>query len=196
MLVRRLLRILWTAATISSLVLASAAALLWARSCRYHYGIERSLAVWEKEPAERHKWNKLLHVYGLSCGSGKVEVWESWSRPLNLVSPSPLTEEEWTSLARRFEVGMVKWERKQRDAGPSVSGWPIRWDRASFGPRQGRRALTVSFWPAVLIMLLLPGWRAVRWVRKNSRVGGCVACGYDLRATPDRCPECGSVATK
>jgi hypothetical protein len=56
--------------------------------------------------------------------------------------------------------------------------------------------VAVPAWMPLLATAILPAlWiHAWRRQRRTARLGLCPACGYDLRATPGRCPECGSAA--
>jgi hypothetical protein len=63
----------------------------------------------------------------------------------------------------------------------------------------GRRLwiVYVPYWlPVLLSAAVAAGVFVVRWTRsaRRRRWGLCPRCGYDLRATPGRCPECGAVA--
>ncbi|HEX3358737.1 MAG TPA: hypothetical protein VHS31_17305 [Tepidisphaeraceae bacterium] len=51
-------------------------------------------------------------------------------------------------------------------------------------------ALLFAIFPALRLRYILRTRRALH----RNRAGLCLHCGYDLRATPDCCPECGQIA--
>jgi hypothetical protein len=82
------------------------------------------------------------------------------------------------------------------DARPGLhSEIDLRWEygtvnRLGFGV--DARAIYVPLWFVGLLTATPPAARALVWCRgAGRREGTCSQCGYDLRATPDRCPECG-----
>jgi len=58
--------------------------------------------------------------------------------------------------------------------------------------------LEFPIWPIAVMTAVLPlsqleWWRRARRTIRREKHGRCAHCGYDLRATPVRCPECGTV---
>jgi hypothetical protein len=61
--------------------------------------------------------------------------------------------------------------------------------------------IEAPFWSLAIACAVAPSlwlcrWRSRHSVQRRLSKGQCVKCGYDLRATPDRCPECGAVPEK
>jgi len=85
---------------------------------------------------------------------------------------------------------------------PAPSGF-LRWaDDFGFSAgssRDGDRWIAAPHWSICLLTAGMPLLYARRWRRAllNRRgLTDCRNCGYDLRATPDRCPECGAISGK
>jgi hypothetical protein len=58
-------------------------------------------------------------------------------------------------------------------------------------------SLIVPYWlPAILASILPLAFVRRRWTRwRRLRTGCCLQCGYDIRYSPNRCPECGTSMT-
>ena len=69
----------------------------------------------------------------------------------------------------------------------------------SSGGELGEHWLVMGWWIPVIITAIAPAlwiWRVWIWLRRyrQKKAGRiiCLKCGYDMRATPQLCPECGS----
>jgi hypothetical protein len=102
---------------------------------------------------------------------------------------------------------MPRWARRQDDPNKvyvSTYG-DFHFDRREYQAPDGRSGnasvkVQLPYWLVALLLAFTPGLLTVRWAYSKVQRAlrpryACPSCGYDLRATPDRCPECGTVST-
>jgi hypothetical protein len=99
----------------------------------------------------------------------------------------------------KIRLGLGPWHESRRRP-PNVI--PLPWHGGfgfgylrSSGPALTLEAVSISFgWVLIALSSLPLGWIYVRQAQRRRWTNNqCAHCGYDLRATPDRCPECGTI---
>jgi hypothetical protein len=68
------------------------------------------------------------------------------------------------------------------------------WQANQPGLWTNHRLIVIPYWAPALLFAILPAIGLIRWSLGIGRFakGMCPKCGYDLRASGDVCPECGS----
>jgi len=183
--VKRSLRILLRSLTLLSLVLCVAMTGLWAWGYvredelllghwgyRPHMGYTTYFDAWEFGAINaRGRLSGGICLRGCVAGPGR---WE----------PTP------GARGVRFAAGKIDPNRPRTLVGYFID------EKSGFAGvryRSDRRSLVVSV-PHPLsaaAFAVLPVASAWRGRRRQRPAGLCRSCGYDLRATPERCPECG-----
>lgn len=88
------------------------------------------------------------------------------------------------------------WDDIELERGPqswSMSKDGINVNVVSAGPPEHQTEIIVPLWWVIVILALLPIGLILEDFRRQRRrkPGTCFNCGYDLRASTERCPECG-----
>jgi hypothetical protein len=178
---RRLARRLFAVCAALSLLLCVAVSVLWARS---YAPPARDYQRWYVDVRPVGCVGRVFHHRGL--------VVVQWLE-------GRLTPEGRADIPRGVSVGSGFLNYRNRVSfqlnRPTAASAPPP-SRSTRWARHG--TLVFPHWLAVAVLAVLPAaWGILRLrarrAARRARAGLCLACGYDLRASPDRCPECGAV---
>jgi hypothetical protein len=165
-----------SALTVLSLLLCVAVAVMWVRS--YWVSDELIWTTAHVDVSTGRAWNENMEYVQSSRG------W--WAHGNHSTDPDAWDRYEHSNRPEGVRLREFEWRR-------TPAPLAIQFRATRYGGET-----PVPYWATVLALAVLPTCRVTlprvrRWLERRRRdcVGRCGYCGYDLRATPDRCPECG-----
>jgi hypothetical protein len=191
MMRRRLARPLFTFCSAVSLLLCMAVCVLWVRG---HTVADTIL--WRGPDRTDSQGKRAVYIGAQSSPGGlviKLDVLRRTTPHTFLFPPGGLER-------HRLAVDADFTDLFDRDAQATKWHIPVlgidlgHADYLTVGVHRQRNSVRVPQWLAVVISAVLPFLCTVGHLRARRRVraGLCASCGYDLRASPERCPECGT----
>ncbi len=196
-------RIFWNIAGSAALLVFTAAAAMWV--CTYH---ETYYFTYSND------WNDPLHDFNrqLSISLGKGAMWIYANSEKRIITVWAV-EERRNGVFPQAEGKRYVFDTEVNQPVPYpehvalgigydwwyVTGPDVPFEGALFGSLGPARRLSFSLRLPLWFILLASSAPAALWLRylrrslTRRRLGLCANCGYDLRATPQRCPECGFI---
>jgi hypothetical protein len=179
-------RRLATLAAAASLLLCIATLALWVRSYTFVDRISYTL--------DRQRWVAILSV------RGQLDLcYHEAPLPRSGEAPFPIHRfVRITSYCREGTHSVQDWAAIMKPSGNARSAWFVGFGFLFVDYSLGTstlRAIGFPHWSFALLFAVPPALHlsATFRSRRLRHAGHCCACGYDMRATPERCPECGAV---
>jgi hypothetical protein len=152
---------------------------------------------------KRRLFNVVAEVSLLLCVAAAALWVRSWFRYDSITLKVGTEFLECASLHGQTMIALdtwlpypAQWWRSGSAAGdPYVPRWHLLGFGLEYWQYGGKiwRGLTIPDWFFVVLFAFHPARLLILRCRRNRIVSGhCIICGYDLRATPNRCPECGT----
>jgi len=175
---RRLLNL----ATLLSLLFCVATCVLWVRS--YQVGDWLTWRPFYDDPRFHQLGEGVLWTGSGHVAVGKIayaDELRSWDQK------RPDVTWAWGSIAGQVDPADLPTSVPSKHwAGFGISGREM-----ATHAHEWRWLVWFPLWLPACLFAAVPALRLYRRVRRRYAAGHCPRCGYDLRATPDRCPECG-----